>query len=121
LSNWASRSNALKLASVLVLAWGIIGEFYVSSITAQSFHPSSATVVSWNGQFIYGKFAARATIPAERRDEVVKQLAAVHIESADDLQQRFPQMVRQAVLENRRSPGPEGVLFMPRLQAIFEP
>jgi len=104
-----------------MLAWGVAGEVYVSSITAQSFHPYSATVVAWNSQFIYGEFSARATIPTERHEQVVKRLAAVHIGSADDFKVRFPQMVEQAVLEKRRSPGPEELLFVPHLQAIFEP
>jgi hypothetical protein len=121
LSELGRISRFTRLLSTTILGWGLLGGFYVSTVTAQSFHPYSAVVVAWNSEFIYGPYSAKATIPAQRRDIIVEQLAAIGITSADDVNERLPWMVRQAIIEHRRLPGPGEALFVPRLRGLLEP
>ena len=72
-------------AAVAVLVTGILGGAYVSRVYAQNFHPYSARAVWWNGKFIYGSYASRATIPPERREAIARQLATVGIRNEAQL------------------------------------
>ena len=71
--------------AVTLLASGTIGGAYTSRAFALNFHPDSARAIRWNAQMLYGPYAERATIPAERRAAVTRQLAAQGVASAADL------------------------------------
>jgi len=121
LADLARRSRLAKVVAMAVLIWGIGGGAYLSLVTAESFHPFSATAIRWDSDFIYGDFASRASIPASRREQIIRQLAAVNITSATDIREHLSGMIMQALIENRRSPRPDRSLFVPRLIAIYDP
>jgi len=81
----ARDRRALRAAAVTLLASGAIGGAYTSRAFALNFHPDSARAIRWNAQMLYGPYAERATIPAERRAAVTRQLAAQGVASAADL------------------------------------
>jgi hypothetical protein len=111
-----SRDHAtLRRAAVGVLLTGIVGGAYVSRVYAQNFHPYSARAVWWNGKFIYGSYASRATIPPDRREAVTRQLASVGIRNEAQLKTRLRRMVADAIAENRRTPRGDETVFFPRL------
>jgi hypothetical protein len=111
-----SRDRAgLRRAAVLVLLTGIVGGAYVSRVYAQNFHPYSARAVWWNGKFIYGSYASRATIPAARREAITRQLASVGIRNESQLKLRLRRMVAEAIAEGRRTPRGDETVFFPRL------
>jgi hypothetical protein len=111
-----SRDRAgLRRAAVLVLLTGIVGGAYLSRVYAQNFHPYSARAIWWNGKFIYGSYASRATIPAERREVITRQLASVGIRSEAQLKTRLRRMVADAIAEGRRTPHEDETVFFPRL------
>ena len=105
----------LRRAAVAVLATGIVGGAYVSRVYAQNFHPYSARAVWWNGKFIYGSYASRATIPPERRHAVTRQLASVGIRNEVQLKVRLRRMVAEAIAQGRRTPRGDETVFFPRL------
>jgi hypothetical protein len=98
-----------------VLLTGILGGAWLSRVYAQNFHPYSARAVWWNGKFIYGSYAARATIPAERREAMARQLATVGIRNEVQLKVRLRRMVAEALAEGRRTPRGDETVFCPRL------
>ena len=111
-----SRDRAgLRRVAVLVLLTGIVGGACMSRVYAQNFHPCSARAVWWNGKFIYGSYASRATIPPERREAVTRQLASVGIRNEAQLKTRLRRMVAEAIAEGRRTPRGDETVFFPRL------
>ena len=106
---------ALRMAGVALLVTGIVGGAYLSRVYAQNFHPYSARAVWWNGKFIYGSYASRATIPPERREAIARQLAAVGIRNEAQLKTRLRRMVTEALAQGRRTPREDETVFFPRL------
>jgi hypothetical protein len=104
-----------RRAAVAVLALCILGGAYLSCVYAQNFHPYSARAVWWNGKFVYGSYASRATIPPERRQAMERQLATVGIRNAGQLKIRLRRMVAEAIAEGRRTPRDDETVFFPRL------
>ena len=98
-----------------VLVTGILGGAYMSHVYAQNFHPYSARAVWWNGKFIYGSYASRATIPPERREAIARQLASVGIRNEAQLKTRLRKMVTEAIAGGRRTPRGDETVFFPRL------
>jgi hypothetical protein len=105
----------LRRAAVGLMLAGVIGGAYVSRVYAQNFHPYSARAVWWNGKFIYGSYASRATIPPERREAIARQLASVGIRNEAQLKTRLRKMVTEAIAEGRRTPRGDETVFFPRL------
>lgn len=110
----ARDRRALRAAAVALLASGVVGGAYTSRAFALNFHPDSARAIRWNAQMLYGPYAGRATIPAERRAAMTRQLAAQGVASAADL----PQLGSR--IGAARSGGPfrpvaPGTLFYPPL------
>ena len=106
---------ALLTSAVALLMAGILGGAYVSRVFAQNFHPYSARAVWWNGKFIYGSYASRATIPPERREAIARQLATVGIRNEAQLKTRLRKMVADAIAQGRRTPRDDETVFFPRL------
>ena len=109
-----SRPAVRRAAAALMLT-GILAGAYLSRVYAQNFHPYSARAVWWNGKFIYGSYASRATIPAERREAIVRQLATVGIRNEAQLKTRLRKMVTEALALDRRTPRGDETVFFPRL------
>jgi hypothetical protein len=105
----------LRRAAMAVLVTGILGGAYMSHVYAQNFHPYSARAVWWNGKFIYGSYASRATIPPERREAIARQLASVGIRNEVQLKIRLRRMVADALAQRRRTPRDDETVFFPRL------
>jgi hypothetical protein len=84
---WALARDhpALRVVAAVLFASGVLGGAYASRAFALNFHPDSARAIRWNAQMLYGAYAERATIPAERRAALERQLAAQGIGSAADL------------------------------------
>ncbi len=118
LEGLAKLSFYYRLFAITALLWGISGGFYFSYVNQQAFHPYSLSVLKRNGQFIYG-ILSHATIPQERREMMVKQLAVLGIHSEHDVNTLLPQMASQALADKRYLPG-DSVPFVPRLD-MFEP
>lgn len=116
----AARAKFWRIVVAGLITWGVLVEFYISSETALSFHPDSATAVRWNSQFIYGEYAALATIPADRRAKIMSHLAQFQITSSETFLTHFPLMVTKAVAEQRHWPD-SGLFFLPNHQALNEP
>jgi hypothetical protein len=111
-----SRDNAtLRRAAVGLLVVGIVGGAWLSRVYAQNFHPYSARAVWWNGKFVYGSYASRATIPPERREAIARQLASVGIRNEVQLKTRLRRMVTEAIAEGHRTPRGDETVFFPRL------
>jgi len=106
---------ALRPVAVALLVTGIVGGAYLSRVYAQNFHPYSARAVWWNGKFIYGSYASRATIPPERREAAARQLASIGIRNEVQLKVRLRRMVTEAIAEGRRTPQGDETVFFPRL------
>jgi hypothetical protein len=105
----------LRGAAVAMLVTGMLGGAYVSRVYAQNFHPYSARAVWWNGKFIYGGYASRATIPQERREAIALQLASVGIRNEAQLRVRLRRLVADALAQGRRTPRDDETVFFPRL------
>jgi len=105
----------LRRAAMAVLVTGILGGAHMSHVYAQNFHPYSARAVWWNGKFIYGSYASRATIPPERREAIARQLASVGIRNEVQLKIRLRRMVADALAQRRRTPRDDETVFFPRL------
>jgi hypothetical protein len=118
LEGLASLSFFYRLFAIMALLWGISGGFYFSYVNQQAFHPYSLSVLKRNGQFVYG-ILSHATVPQERREMVVKQLAVLGIHSEHDVNTLLPQMASQALADKRYLPS-DSVPFVPRLD-MFEP
>jgi hypothetical protein len=108
-------SAAARRAAVAVLLLGIVGGARMSRVYAQNFHPYSARAVWWNGKFIYGSYASRATIPSERREAIARQLASVGIRNEAQLKTRLRKMVADAIADGRLTPRDDETVFFPRL------
>lgn len=106
---------ALRRAAAALVLTGVLGGAYLSRVYAQNFHPYSARAVWWNGKFIYGSYASRATIPPERREAIARQLASVGIRNEAQLKTRLRKMVTEALAQGRRTPRGDETLFFPRL------
>jgi len=105
----------LRKAAAALLVTGILGGAYVSRVYGQNFHPYSARAMWWNGKFIYGSYASRATIPPERREAMARQLATVGIRNEAQLKTRLRKMVTEALTQGRRTPRDDETVFFPRL------
>jgi hypothetical protein len=105
---------ALRAAAAALFASGLIGGAYNSRAFALNFHPDSARAVRWNAQMLYGAYADRVTIPAERRVALQRQLAAHGVTSAADLPSLGPRIARVRS-EGPFRPGRPGELFFPPL------
>lgn len=111
-----SRGSAvLRRGAAAVLVAGILGGSYLSRVYGQNFHPYSARAVWWNGKFIYGSYASRATIPPERRAAIARQLASVGIRNEAQLKVRLRRVVAEAIAQGRRTPQGDETVFFPRL------
>jgi hypothetical protein len=106
---------ARRRAAAALMLTGVLGGAYMSRVYAQNFHPYSARAVWWNGKFIYGSYASRATIPPERREAAARRLASVGIRNEVQLKTRLRRMVADAVAEGRRTPRDDETVFFPRL------
>jgi hypothetical protein len=105
----APRRAALYAACA---AWLVLGGVYTSRFLAENFDPDSTIALSWNGQFIYG-WARKARIPATRRAEVARHMAALGIHSRRELRRRLGDLERESLLAGRRRPTQEGEAFYP--------
>jgi len=110
----ARRGTVLRAAAAALLLSGVLGGAYVSRTFALNFHPDSARAIRWNAQMIYGRFADRATIPAERRAAMVRQLAGQGVASEADLRPLGVRIVGARV-EGPFRPATPGTLFFPPL------
>jgi hypothetical protein len=111
------RQQYLSLGLMLC---AFMGSYYISTNTAQIFHPRSLWAISWNSELVYGKFATQATIPDERRQVVVAQLATFGISSALDMEQQLPEMIALALQNNEQQRDSSSQYFFPRVLA-FQP
>lgn len=135
-SIWASQiltSRLIRMSASAAAILVVAGSFYTSTIAMEAFHPASSTAVYWDSEFIYGRFAKKATIPAERWTSIREQLNALGIDSADDIPGTyemaltdpnqtnvFSQLVRAALASSRRRAAGNGTLFVPRLEPFSE-
>ena len=113
---WALARDhpALRAAAAVLFASGVLGGAYVSRAFALNFHPDSARAIRWNAQMLYGAYAERATIPAERRTALERQLAAHGVMSAADLP-GLGSRIGRARRNGPFEPVAPGTLFFPRL------
>jgi len=113
---WAiARAHpAPRAAAAALFASGVVGGAYVSRAFALNFHPDSARAIRWNAQMLYGPYADRATIPAQRRAALVRQLAGQGVASAGDLP-TLGSRIRAAQDEGPFRPASPGTLFFPPL------
>ena len=102
---------ALALAGVLIA----IGGAYVSRVYAENFHPRSLRLAWWNGRYLYGAYAERATMPDERRAALRAHLRSMDIHHARHHLRRTWKMARRAIAEGRRRPAADGRPFYPLL------
>ena len=115
----AQTLPVFRAPALITLAATVSGGFYMSTIAMLGFHPYSSVVVRWNSEFLYGQYAAQATIPDQRRQATAERLAAAGIRSADDMGSILPELIRQATNEQRHWPGPDGVVFVPLIRPGF--
>jgi hypothetical protein len=113
---WALARDhaALRVVAAVLFASGVLGGAYVSRAFALNFHPDSARAIRWNAQMLYGAHAERATIPAERRAALERQLAAQGIRSAADLP-GLGSRIGRARSNGPFKPVAPGTLFFPPL------
>jgi len=113
---WALARDhpALRAAAAVLFASGVLGGAHVSRAFALNFHPDSARAIRWNAQMLYGAYAERATIPAERRTALERQLAAHGVMSAADLP-GLGSRIGRARRNGPFEPVAPGTLFFPRL------
>lgn len=74
-------------------------------------HPRSVETIQFAADFLYGQFASRATIPADRRAAGEKYLKTFGIDSPESYAQRMPRLLRMA--KHRRKPGKDRKPFTP--------
>ena len=110
----ARQGTGRRIAALATLAAGVLGGAYTSRAFALNFHPASARAVRWNAQMIYGPYAAQATIPADRRTAIARQLAAQGITSAADLP-ALGTRIGRARSEGPFRPRAPDTLFFPPL------
>jgi hypothetical protein len=103
-----------RAAAIALLASGIVGGAYTSRAFALNFHPDSGRAIRWNAQMLYGPYAERATIPAERRAAMAHQLAAQGVASAADLP-ALGSRIGAARSGSPFRPSRPGTLFFPPL------
>ena len=108
------QGTPLRVVAAVMLLAGVLGGAYNARAFALNFHPDSARAVRWNAQMLYGPYADRATIPAERRVALQRQLAAHGVTSAADLPSLGPRIGRVRGGGPFR-PGAPGTLFFPPL------
>ena len=102
---------AVAAAALLVA----VGGAHVSRVYAENFHPRSLRLAWWNGRYLYGAYAERATMPDERRAASEAHLRSMGIHNARHHLQRTWKLVRGAVAEGRRRPSADGRPFYPLL------
>jgi hypothetical protein len=117
---WAAAPG-VRPPLLALLVVGAMGSAYLSEVTAESFHPDSATAMRWNGAMIYGQYATRATIPPSRRAAIILQMERAGIRSEQDLEERFLTSPEAPPPDAARVPGLPGQIFWPRLEGIFQP
>lgn len=110
----AERPRPSRAAAVACGAWLLLGGAYTGRALAENFHPDSTVALAWNGQFIYG-WARHAHVPSARAEPIERRMAAVGIHDRGELRRRLPRLAAEAQAQGRRSPGPDGRLFYPRL------
>ena len=106
------RVLAAVAAAALLVA---VGGAHVSRVYAENFHPRSLRLAWWNGRYLYGAYAERATMPDERRAAGEAHLRSMGIHNARHHLQRTWKLVRGAVAEGRRRPSADGRPFYPLL------
>jgi hypothetical protein len=115
----AHRKGILRLLAATGLAGVLAAATYMGTIFAENFHPDSTRALWWNTQLVYGEFAARATIPAARRQAVMERLARVGIRQGEHPRHRLRELAGEARAQGRRRPSAEGVVFVPLLPEPF--
>jgi hypothetical protein len=115
LQSLATRSYITKMVSIGILVIAIGSELYITPIITQSFHPYSSTAMVWNAEFLYGPPSQQATIPIQRRREILQQLTNIGIDSYGD--GRFKNIISIAIKKGRRFPNGKTV-FVPYLEAL---
>ncbi|MCW5876053.1 MAG: hypothetical protein KIS85_04135 [Anaerolineales bacterium] len=125
---YAAISRPWRAAVTLLAATLLLGAAYVSHTAMEAFHPSASNVVYWNTEFIYGRFAHKATIPEERAQATIGRLAVfgIHQDDIPDVYQSsyldadaadlFSQMVREALARFERRPNADGRFFVPLVE-----
>jgi hypothetical protein len=103
-----------RAAAIALFASGVAGGAYTARAFALNFHPDSARAIRWNAQMLYGPYAERATIPAERRAAVAHRLAAQGVASGADLP-ALGSRIGAARGEGPFRPSQPGTLFFPPL------
>jgi hypothetical protein len=93
----------------------VIGGAHVSRVYAENFHPRSLRLAWWNGRYLYGAYAERATMPDERRAASEAHLRSMGIHNARHHLRRTWKLVRRAIAEGRRRPSADGRPFYPLL------
>jgi hypothetical protein len=106
------RLLAAVAAAALLVA---VGGAHVSRVYAENFHPRSLRLAWWNGRYLYGAYAERATMPDERRAASEAHLRSMGIHNARHHLRRTWKLVRRAVEEGRRRPSGDGRPFYPLL------
>jgi hypothetical protein len=105
---------AFRAVAAMLFVSSVLGGAYVSRAFALNFHPDSARAIRWNAQILYGAYAERATIPAERRAALERQLAAQGLRTAADLP-GLGSRIGRARNNGPFRPVAPGTLFFPPL------
>jgi hypothetical protein len=106
------RLAPIVAAAALLVA---LGGGHVSRVYAENFHPRSLRLAWWNGRYLYGAYAERATMPDERRAASQEHLRSMGIRNARHHLRRTWKLARRAIAEGRRRPSADGRPFYPLL------
>jgi hypothetical protein len=106
------RARPTVAVAALLVA---VGGAHVSRVYAENFHPRSLRLAWWNGRYLYGAYAERATMPDERRAASEAHLRSLGIHNARHHLRRTWKLVRRAIAEGRRRPSADGRPFYPLL------
>jgi hypothetical protein len=109
------KSSVGRALAVAMVATCLAGATHSSRVFAENFHPRSLGTIWWNGRYIYGAYAAKATIPRERRLEVKRQLGYAGIRDEWLHLNRTPKLVQRAIEDQRRRPDSRNRFFYPLL------
>ncbi|MEP7189077.1 MAG: hypothetical protein ABI901_07810, partial [Roseiflexaceae bacterium] len=121
LSRLATAAPWWRIVGVAMIICGLAGGSYASFITAQSFHPSSITALKWNSEMLYAESTRMATIPAQRRAILAKQLALYGIQSDADANARIVALIEEAKQAQHFAPTTDGTPFLPKQLGFLEP
>ncbi|MCL5429307.1 MAG: hypothetical protein M1347_05850 [Chloroflexi bacterium] len=106
--------NGGKPMAALLLVWLFTGSLYFRFFALESLHPQSVTWNQANASFVYGEFAAAATIPVQRYEDIRARLESVGVNSWEDAQDL------ETVANGRHRPNDRGEIFLPYIH-IFTP